>query len=253
MRLPPERFATTALASKTVINVTGASTVSSPGPTPLDITYPLSATSTPHDVAGGRVLSPPASHAAERRLRPGALVDFDGRNYKTASKTVYIPATSSRAIRRRWATPADIMYGTALGGGALNAAANGIHVHSRAGTALNPGARPLGVDFHADGHRQLQHGDQDRVHQVLLYLHRVPGARRQSADAQCWHPGQYPVSGSSRTATETHQRSGLVRVVCGHPALAAVASVCSERPARYDDYRHGFLFSVTCHRQPVHL
>jgi hypothetical protein len=125
--------------------------------TPADITYGTAlsgtqlnaATSTPgsfvYTPASGTVLSAGAGQTLHAAFTP-----TDTANYNSASKDVSITVLKATPTIT-WGTPADITYGTALGGTQLNAATStpGSFVYTPAsGTVLSAGAgQTLHVDF----------------------------------------------------------------------------------------------------------
>jgi hypothetical protein len=98
--------------------------------------------------AAGTVLNAGAGQTLSVTFTPD-----DASNYTTATATVAITVTKATPTIT-WATPADLVYGTALSGTQLNATASvaGTFVYSpAAGTVLNAGAgQTLSVTFTPD-------------------------------------------------------------------------------------------------------
>src|SRR5205823_2336688 len=136
-------------ASKTVsINVLKATPVIT-WATPADIIYgtalgatQLNATAS---VAGAFVYTPPTDtvlSAGTAQTLSVAFTPTDSANYTTASKTVSINVLKATPVLT-WTTPADIIYGTALGATQLNASSSvaGTFVYTPpTGTVLSAGA-----------------------------------------------------------------------------------------------------------------
>src|SRR5207249_7512429 len=114
-------------ASKTVsINVLKA-TPTITWPTPADIIYGTALSKTQltatASVAGTFVYTPPTGtvlSAGAAQTLSVAFTPTDSANYTTASKTVRINVLKATLVLT-WTTPADIIYGTALGATQLNA------------------------------------------------------------------------------------------------------------------------------------
>src|SRR5206468_2897893 len=96
--------------------------------------------------ASGTVLGAGNNHTLHVDFTPADAV-----NYNTASKDVVINVVGKTSPAITWNNPADITYGTALGGTQLNATASvpGTFVYTpAAGTVLNAGnGQTLHVDF----------------------------------------------------------------------------------------------------------
>src|SRR6185312_3068802 len=126
-------------------------------PTPADIVYgtalgatQLNATA---NVAGTFVYSPAAGevlHAGAGQTLSVSFTPTDADNYTSATKTVAINVLKATPVLT-WPTPADIVYGTALGAAQLTATANvaGTFVYTpAAGEVLHAGAaQTLSVSF----------------------------------------------------------------------------------------------------------
>src|SRR6185503_9174191 len=126
-------------------------------PTPADIVYgtalgatQLNATA---NVAGTFVYTPAAGevlHAGAAQTLSVSFTPTDAANYTSATTTVSINVLKATPVLT-WPTPADIIYGTALGATQLNATANvpGAFVYTpAAGEVLNAGAaQTLSVAF----------------------------------------------------------------------------------------------------------
>src|SRR4029077_13072633 len=125
--------------------------------TPADIVYgtALSATqlNATASVAGTFVYSPPATtvlSAGAAQMLSVTFTPTDAANYTTATKTVAINVLKATPVIT-WTTPADIVFGTALGATQLNASASvaGTFVYTPpATTVLSAGAaQTLSVTF----------------------------------------------------------------------------------------------------------
>src|SRR5206468_3644051 len=124
---------------------------------PADIGYGTALSATQLDatasVAGAFVYTPAAGTLLTVGAGQTLHVDFtptDTANYNTASKDVVINVVKATPVIT-WSNPADIIFGTALGGTQLNATASvpGSFVYTpAAGTVLNAGnTQTLHVDF----------------------------------------------------------------------------------------------------------
>src|SRR5205814_2242079 len=117
-------------ASKTVsINVLKATPVLT-WTTPADIIYGTALGATQLNasaaVAGTFVYTPPTGtvlSAGTAQTLSVAFTPTDAANYTTASKTVSINVLKATPVLT-WSTPADIIYGTALGATQLNASSS---------------------------------------------------------------------------------------------------------------------------------
>jgi hypothetical protein len=145
--------------------------------TPVDIVYgtalgatQLNATAS---VVGSFVYVPPAGTVLNVGAGQTLRADFtpaDTAHYTSTSKSVTINVVKATPVIT-WATPVDIVYGTALGVTQLNATASvsGTFVYSpTAGTILNAGANQiLHVDFIPDDTTHYSGGSKDVAINVL--------------------------------------------------------------------------------------
>src|SRR5204863_95130 len=125
--------------------------------TPADIVYGTALGATQLNaiasVPGAFVYTPPTGtvlSAGAAQTLSVAFTPTDAANYTTASKTVSINVLKATPVVT-WVTPADIIYGTALGATQLNASSSvlGTFVYTpAAGVVLNAGAaQTLSVAF----------------------------------------------------------------------------------------------------------
>src|SRR5204863_1400020 len=108
--------------------------------TPADIVYGTALGATQLNatalVPGAFVYTPPTGtvlSAGTAQTLSVAFTPTDAANYTTASKTVSIKVLKATPVLT-WATPADIVYGTALGATQLSASASVRAADGRAGT-----------------------------------------------------------------------------------------------------------------------
>ena len=149
----------------------------------------------------------------------------DAANYTTATATVAITVTKATPVIT-WATPADIVYGTALSATQLNATATvpGTFVYTpAAGTVLTAGAGADAVgDLHADRRGELHDRDHDgRDHGDQGDAGRSPG--RRPADI---------VYGTALSATQLNATTTVPGTFVYTPAAARCSTPARRRRCR---------------------